>query len=89
MTEIIGEVMGYNKTFVWIRVPYLFAHRVLTLPRATLKRGFATAKEVNMLIDYDTLRIDGRYYVADVEILSVSTTRENQDLDTPEGAVAS
>jgi len=86
---ITAELVGYNKKFMWLRVPWQFAHRILTLPRARLPRGFATANEVNVEIDYDTMRTEAGYYVADVELLSVRSARTNEDLDTPEGSGAS
>ena len=85
MTEVVAELMGYDKQWVWLRVPYLRHFRILTLPRATLLRGYATAELINIKIDYDSFELKGPHYVADVELVSVCTTRKNQAVDTPEG----
>lgn len=73
MRDVPAEIMGYNSRWVWLRVPYHAAHRILTLPRAKLKRGFATAKEVLVDIDYRTLRFEHGYF-AEVEITQIVST---------------
>ena len=74
-----AEIVGYNKKFVWIRVPFANAtHRILTLPRATLKRGFAKAKLVEIEWSPASLKRT-TYYTADVELISIVSTRSKTD----------
>lgn len=81
----IAEVIGLNKRFVWVRVPIANAHKILTLPRAKLKRGFRKARFIQVEWDPRTLRRT-QYYTADMEFLSVISERgENEALDSPEG----
>jgi len=83
MTPTTAELLGYNKRWMWLRIPYRNAHRVLTLPRATLLRGYATANEINVKVDLRTLRTTGHGYTAKVELLDVlSTRRTNEAVDS-------
>jgi hypothetical protein len=81
----IVEVIGFNKRFVWVRVPFANAHKILTLPRAKLRRGFRTARFVQAEWDPRTLKRT-TYYTADMEFLSVISKRgEDKALDASEG----
>lgn len=83
--RVQAEILGYNKKHVWIRIPYANAHKILTLPRNTLKRGQSTAHMVEL--DYDVTSLKRTtYYTADVEILRVISTRDkNKTVDASAG----
>ena len=70
MLEVEGEVLGYNKRGVWIRIPTPDgrAHRVLTMPRDFLPHGMATAERVVVEYVSDSLHHDGHAYVVEGRI---------------------
>ena len=65
-----AEVLGRNRKTVWLRVPHLRAHRILSVPRAVLKRGMASATLVEADIE-NVRHTPEQGWVADVEILRV------------------
>lgn len=77
LREVVAENLGYTKRRCWLRIPKYPGPTaggtfvILTLPRATLKRGFATAKLMTAEVDYATLRHDGHAYRAKVKLLDV------------------
>jgi len=81
-------IEGYNKTFVWIRIPEAFPNKILTMPRATLKRGMAGAKTVLARVNPDSLHFGESGYTAEVEFLNVIGDTQGSEgaVETGEGA---
>jgi hypothetical protein len=83
-----AEVLGTDRRWVWLKLPDVFPHRILTMPRAVLPRGMATALKVAVLVDPDSFRYNGSHYQADLKVIDVLERRpspgEEGDLDTAE-----
>lgn len=65
--SVEAEVLG-KKPCVFLRIPYRRAHIILMLDRAWLKRGFGQAKKLQVLVDYDTVKMTSRGWKAKVKI---------------------
>ena len=74
----IAEVCGTNRTHVWLRIPELWPHRILTLPRSALPRGMATATKVSVSIDISSFRYNGLHYVADLKVIDAIERRPSE-----------
>lgn len=86
-SDHVAWIEGYTKQFVWIRVPSLWPNKILTLDRAILKHGLATAKTVLARVDPDSFGYGVESgYTADVELLSVINDPEEGAVETDEGA---
>jgi hypothetical protein len=71
-----------------MKVPDLWPHRLLTMPRAVLPRGMATARKVSVKVDIGSFRYNGIHYLADLKVIDVlerwPSPGEERDLDPPE-----
>lgn len=65
--SVEAEVLG-KKPWVFLRIPYKRAHIILQLPREWLRRGYGTAKRLQVLVDYDTVQRTSRGWKAKVKI---------------------
>lgn len=70
--EVEAELRGYNKTYVWIKIPgYGDVHHpvILTMPRDFLPHGMATAKRVVLAYEPESFGHDGHGYAVNGEIV--------------------
>src|SRR5690606_26597036 len=65
--SVEAEVLG-KKPVVFLRIPYRRAHIILQLPREWLRRGYGTAKRLQVLVDYDTVQMTSRGWKAKAKI---------------------
>lgn len=69
--RVEAEVLGYNRKWVWLR--FLREHGRsyvgITMPRAFLPRGMATAEWVLLEYEPDSLHHDGHAYVLEGTIM--------------------
>jgi hypothetical protein len=91
--------LSHNNQHVWLRIPrdedytdWPLTGVILTLPRSVLTYGFAQGERILAEVDYDTLHNNGKYWIANVELIDVLTTRrdpDSTDMETPSGTGAS
>lgn len=62
-------IEGYNKKWVWVRVPEVWQWKILTLPREWLSHGFASFTEVQVKVDPASLDHNGHRYLADIDLV--------------------
>jgi hypothetical protein len=74
------SLIGYDKTWVWLRVPAVHTSRILTLPRSTMPRGFATADTVLVQFNSEIVGTP-QGYTANVEFLEVLSVKGNKGKD--------
>lgn len=83
------SLIGYNTTSVWLRVQVRDSHRILTLPRSVLPRGFATADQILVQFNSEIVTASSGY-VADVEFIEVLSVKgnggEDEAVEAPTGA---
>lgn len=89
--DLPAYIEGYDNSFVWVRIPEAFPNKILTLPRATLKRGMATARRVLARVNPDSFTFGDSGYTAEVEFLNVigDTKGSKGAVETGEGASSS
>lgn len=90
-----AQVVGRNKTWVWLRIPWKRAHKIIQLPPDWLPHGSTTAKRVKVEYDPRSVRpyteeeIFGGY-TAEVKLLDVlerhGRPAEDQSSDEVGGA---
>lgn len=80
-------VYGTTREHVWMKIPSLWPHRILTMPRAVLPRGMADATTVEVVVDPSSFRYNGSHYVADLKVINAIERRpskgEERTVDTP------
>ena len=74
MSVELAELLGYNKKWCWLRIPYKNASIILTMPSKILTRGYKSAKLIEVNIDWLSLQ-RSVHYTADVELLDIVSTR--------------
>lgn len=70
--EVEAQVLSYNKRWVWLRIPRpsdVLSHIILTMPRAFLPRGMATAEFVVLRYQTNSLHHDGHAWVVKGKIV--------------------
>ena len=73
--KCVVELLGYSKKHVFFRIPTPAAHRIATLPRAFLKRGWTKVQFFNARVNpWSWKSYDYGYYV-DLELMSVIEER--------------
>ena len=72
----IAEILGYTKSFVWLRIPLFRKNRIYTLPREVLKHGMATAAMVEVEYDPKSEEFDGDHFVIDLEMIRIVRRKE-------------
>ena len=79
--EVQAEVLGYNKQWAWLRIPINEgrSHVALTMPRAFLPHGMATAHWVVLAYDPESLHHDGTHYVVNGEIKEMLSAKGTVD----------
>ena len=75
MPDPVAYIYGTSKRHVWMKLPTLWPHKILTMPRAVLPRGMATALRVSVRVDIGSLRYNGTHYQADMKVIDVLERR--------------
>lgn len=83
--EVDAQVLGYNKRWVWLRFLRESgrSHVGITMPRAFLPRGMATASWVVLEYQDESLHHDGHAWVLEGKIKRKLDDR--QAVDTGDG----
>lgn len=81
-------VYGTTRDWVWLKVPSLWPHTILTMPRSVLPRGMAGASTVEVVVDPSSLRYNGVHLQADLKVINANerrpSTGEERAVDTPD-----
>ena len=78
-------VLATSQKFVWLKLPDVWPHKILIMPRSTLPRGMGTAEEVLVDLDPDSLYCTDVHYRANLEVVSAIRRRGDGPSDHEEG----